>query len=128
MNVIISLSLVIIFILGIVYLQLFLSKSTLKWPGIILPGINFLFSVLVAVSVVPFTTTKSSTVVNEAGQVISETIIHAQNQNVLSTLLLIAFIFVAYNIPTVLLMAIYTVTRRKMKRNMELVTMSIQDL
>lgn len=72
------------FLIGIAALQVFLSKKPNKQLGLILPSVNFIFSVI-AVMGMTF-----------RGKV-----------PIIQTVTQVAFIFLACNVPTVLLLAIY---------------------
>lgn len=91
---------------GIIFLQIFFSKTESKWPGLILPVISFLaallFPLLMAV-VPPEGITKNY---------ILETVIT----------------FLLLNIPTVILLGIYFVCREKLRHKKQLDKMNIQDL
>lgn len=94
-----------IFLLGIIILQIFLSKRENKWIGLILPIINFFLSTMAVLVSVAFT-----------GQPIS--------QNILQ--LIVAFLI--SNISTSILIAIYFACREKYKKKKEIDKMNIQDL
>lgn len=118
-----------ILLIGIVFLQIFLSKKRNKWLGLILPIICLMFSILVVVQIPAYTITSVSyQTTDESGNVIE------QGENQVSTAVLpdiamqIISIFVLYNIPTVILMGIYIGCREKQKKNQELEKMNIQDL
>lgn len=88
---------------GAAVLQVFLSKSASKWPGLILPAVALLVSVFPVLNIV------------SSGNVW---------QDVLSCVLL----FLLSNIPTVIFLAIYAVCRKKGKRKSQIDKMNIQDL
>jgi predicted permease len=88
---------------GTVLLQIFLSKRESKWPGLVLPVITFLYSVLMMLNV---TATETARAVIAA--------------------LLSAFIM--GNIPTLILLAIYFVCREKRHTRSEVDKMRISDL
>ncbi len=91
-------------IIGIVYLQIYLSKLANKWLGLILPGITFITS---------------------SSVVIARVLYGGDLESVLLTSLIV---FLMYNIPTLILIAIYIVQRKKIKKNAGLEKMNIQDL
>ena len=94
-----------VFVALVVLLQIFLSKRESIWPGLILPILSFLFSVLFVLNMVlpPEGVT---------GGFVWESI----------------FAFLLENIPTVILLAIYFACRGKMRRKKQLDKMNIQDL
>lgn len=106
LNTLITLALLV----GIVLLQIFLSRWESRWPGLILPVLSFLFSLCVTYGAALFA--YMSTQDTGLGDVI------------ISTLLL----FLSYNIPTLVLLAIYFVCRGKYNRKKQLNKMNIQDL
>jgi len=92
-----------VFIIGGTLLQIFLSKRESKWPGLVLPTITFLWSLLMVLNVTAMETMK------------------AVIASVLSTL-------IAGNIPTLILLAIYFACRGKQKKKNEVEKMQINDL
>ena len=88
---------------GTILLQMFLSKRESKWPGLVLPAIAFLYSVLMVLNV---------TAMETARAVIA---------SVLS-------VFIMGNIPTLILLAIYAACRSGRKKKAEINKMNISDL
>lgn len=95
----------VLFIVGSIFLQLFLSKQPSKWPGLVLPSISFLFSLTIILSYAAF---------------ISLTALEILFQMIMLILL--------YNIPTMVFMAIYCSCRKKIKAKSQLEKMNVQDL
>ena len=93
----------IVFGVGGILLQIFLSKRESKWPGLVLPVITFLCSVLMVLNV---------TVMESVRAAIAAAI---------SAL-------IAGNIPTLILLAIYFSCRGKARRKSEVEKMHISDL
>ena len=91
-----------VFEVGGILLQIFLSKRERKWPGLVLPLLSLLYSLLMACSAVAY----------------SEKIIWGP---ILTSLIL-------GNIPTVILLAIYAACREKSRKRGELDKMQIKDL
>lgn len=102
LNTTIVLLIVLIAAVGVI-LQLFLSKKSNKWLGLILPIITFVFSLLYVLNIM------------DTGSLWQNMIL------IVSTLLL-------SNIPTIILLAIYFACREKLKRKAQLEKMNIQDL
>ena len=98
----ISLVFLLVLLVGIVLLQIFLSKREGRWPGLILPLLTFLYSLLMVCSAVAYN-----------GEIPWGAI--------LASLIL-------GNIPTVILLAIYAVCREKFRKQSELDKMNIKDL
>lgn len=93
----------IIFLAGIIILQIFLSKRENKWLGLILPAISVIFSIIGALGLAFYDSTE---------QIIIGCIV----------------VFLLWNIPTAILAAIYFACREKIKKNKEIDKMNIQDL
>lgn len=91
-----------VFVVGGILLQIFLSKRESKWPGLILPLLSFLYSLLMACSAVAYN-----------GEI--------PWGPILASLIL-------GNIPTVILLAIYAACREKRRKRGELDKMQIKDL
>ena len=91
-----------VFVVGGILLQIFLSKRERKWPGLVLPLLSLLYSLLMACSAAAY----------------SEKIIWGP---ILTSLIL-------GNIPTVILLAIYAACREKRRKRGELDKMQIKDL
>ncbi len=94
-----------LFIVGIIVLQVFLSKKERIWPGLVMPALLFCFSLLYPLNmVVP----ADGATVGFAGQMI--------------------LVWLIGNIPTAVLLAIYFACRGKLRRNSSLEKMNIKDL
>ena len=98
----ISLVFLLVLLVGIVLLQIFLSKREGRWPGLILPLLTFLYSLLMACSAVAYN-----------GEIPWGAILASM---------------ILGNIPTVILLAIYAVCREKFRKQSELDKMNIKDL
>ena len=92
-------------IVGIILLQVFLSKRESKWPGLVLPIITFLFGLLYPLNMA---------VPSEGATA--------------GFLFQMIFVWVLGNIPTIVFLAIYFGCRGKQRRNKQLDKMNIQDL
>lgn len=101
----ISLIVILAVCVGGILLQIFLSKRESWWPGLILPLLTFLYSLLAVFSVV-----------------ITDTM---GGWEIFTTT---ATAFITANIPTIVLLAIYFACREKKKRRRELEKMKLQDL
>ena len=88
------------FLVGGILLQIFLSRRESRWPGLVLPAITLLYSLVMACNVM-------------AGA--------DAWRALLATLAL-------GNIPTVVLLAIYAACREKRRKNSEMDKMDIHDL
>ncbi len=101
-TIIVALCSILPFLIGLVVLQVFLSKRESKWPGLILPLLSFLYSLVMALSAV------------------------AYNGGIPWGPILASLIL--GNIPTVILLAIYFACREKFRKRSELDKMHINDL
>ena len=101
-TIIVALCSILPFLIGLVVLQVFLSKRESKWPGLILPLLSFLYSLVMALSAV------------------------AYNGGIPWGPILASLIL--GNIPTVILLAIYFACREKFRKRSELDKMHISDL
>ncbi|MCI6256448.1 MAG: hypothetical protein MR648_07620 [Clostridiales bacterium] len=93
---------ILVFVVGGVLLQMFLSRREARWPGLILPLLTFLYSLVMVCSVTAY----------EGG---------IPWGAILASLIL-------GNIPTVILLAIYAACREKHRRRSEMDRMNIADL
>ena len=91
-----------VFVVGGILLQIFLSKRESRWPGLVLPLLSFLYSLLMACSAV------------------------AYNGGIPWGPILASLIL--GNIPTVILLAIYAACREKRRKRGELDKMQISNL
>lgn len=132
MKTIILMLVVLIILIGVVLLQILLSKAQNKWLGLILPLITLCFSIIAVLGIAAFTSLTTETLtITENGEVIEEIIKNTPKQpiaNVSTTVFTVISVFIIYNIPTVILLAIYAACRGKKKKNLELERMNIQDL
>lgn len=99
----VSLLVLLVVVVGGILLQIFLYKRESKWPGLVLPAISFLWSLLYLFNLM------------DTGSVV---------QNILTALLTVLL----SNIPTLVLLAIYWAVREKRRKRSELDKMSIDDL
>ena len=91
-----------VLLVGVPILQIFLSRREGKWPGLVLPVLSFLYSLVMAFSAV------------------------AYNGGIPWGAILASLVL--GNIPTVILLAIYAACREKRKRTSGVDKMNIQDL
>lgn len=101
----INLLIIILFMAGVVFLEIFLARRTSKWPGLLLPIISFLYSLVGVFGLVGY-----------IGGNASDLVVHA------------LLVFLQMNIPTAILLVIYFYYREKLHKNKELKKMQIQDL
>lgn len=101
--VIVFLLFLLVLLIGGVFLQIFLSKRESRWPGLVLPLLFFLQSLLLPLNL------------RDTGSV---------SQNVLTVLVTL----LAGNIPTLVLLAIYWAVREKRRVRDQLDKMKIDEL
>ena len=127
---------VIVFIallVGMIFLQIFLSKKQNKWFGLILPLICLMFSLMAVLGSTAFFMTGELSLQQLApdGTVIEETV-EVQNiggsSDIGATIVQMVVVFALHNIPTAILLVIYFACREKLNRNTEVQKMNIQDL
>ena len=87
---------------AVILLQIFLSKRESRWPGLLLPLVTFLYSLVMALSAV------------------------AYNGGIPWGPILASLVL--GNIPTVILLAIYAACRERFRKRSELDKMNIKDL
>ena len=99
----IVLAVLLVLLVGGIFLQIFLSRRESRWPGLVLPGLCVMFSLIAVLSVAAMGSLEDS----------------------IATILLV---LVLYNLPTLVLMAIYVVCREKFRKRSEVDKMNIADL
>ena len=88
---------------GMVLLQIFLSKRESKWPGLVLPAITLIYSIVMVLNMAYFV-------------------------SIARPLLAALGVFLSCNIPTLLLLGIYSACRSGRQKKSEMEKMSINDL
>jgi len=94
-----------LFLVGIILLQIFLSKRQNRWTGLMLPAISFIFSIIGVLGLAFY-----------------------GNESTVQIILQLVRVFLVCNIPTIILMAIYFACREKFRKSKELDKMNIKDL
>lgn len=94
---------VLVFLVGGVCLQIFLSRRESRWPGLVLPLLTFLYALLQVLNVM-------------------------DTGSVSKNLLIIAVTLLVGNIPTLILLAIYWAAREKRRAKRQIDKMKIDDL
>lgn len=101
----IKLMLIVIILIGVIFLQIFLSKTESKWPGLILPIIPFVISFFFIFGMV------------------------APEEGITGSFIFgLVLGWILNNIPTCILLGIYIACRGNKSRNKQLDKMAIQDL
>lgn len=120
-----------LFLAGGIWLQVFLSKTKNKWLGLIIPLICFIFSIITILSLSMYTNTGITSVTKTVdGVVVTDKIITSQSEkpSMISMLATAMPVFLISNIPTIIFLAIYFACREKLKLRNELDKMNVQDL
>jgi len=117
---------------GVVFLQIYLSKQDSKWPGLILPVITFLISLMVVLGFAVFEQTRMTSVTQyfdgEEWIVVEETVSETGREVIPGAVGSVVFMFFYMNVPTAILLSIYKLTKSKYNRQKALEKMSVQDL
>lgn len=127
-------------------LQLFLSRKKSKWPGLILPTLFILFSIVwtftnyinyfpnkdVPIEQSTINYDENGNIVEKIEKIDENNYIQETRTSYSSGLIIsgsgIIFIFTAMNIPTIIFLFIYGISREKMRSKLEIQKMAIQDL
>lgn len=102
-TVIAALVLLLVFAVGGICLQIFLSRRESRWPGLVLPLLTFLYALLLVLNL------------RDTGSV---------SQNVLTVIVTL----LVGNIPTLVLLAVYWAAREKQRVRRQMDKMKIDDL
>ena len=119
-----------IFIGGLIWLEIRMSKSQNKWYGLILPFVCFLFSLINVFSLASYSIkTETIETLDENGNVIS-TVTETKETSIplreVATTAIPVFIF--SNIPTLVLGGVYMSCREQIKKDSEIEKINIKDL
>ena len=115
---------------GVIFLQIYLSKKENKWYGFILPLVVFAISLMAIMGMVAFVEVGQSTMSQYVdGELVTTIISEGENREAIpGTVGRIIYIFILLNIPTAILLAIYKSVRNKQNRHRDVEKMSVQDL
>ena len=103
MSIMTNILLVLVFGVGTILLQIFLSRRQSRWPGLILPALTLLYSLVMVLTV-------------------------ANTGDLASALLAMGVTFLLGNLPTLILLVIYAACREQYRRKKQMERMNIQDL
>lgn len=101
--IVVSLVILLVFVVGGVLLQIWLSRRESRWPGLVLPLLTFLCSLLGPLNV-------------------------ADTGSVSQNILLVLVTLLAGNIPTLVLLAVYWAAREKFRVGKQMEKMGKQDI
>ena len=112
--------------IGLIVLQVFLSKIENKWAGLILPFSSLGVSLLVLFGIIMLTPATMTETLFVNGELIERT-----TAQIIPTTTIVGtavFMFIIFNIPTAIYLAIYAICRDKHSKRRNLEKMRIQDL
>ena len=118
---------------GIIALEVWLSRRKSRWPGLIMPAITFVVSLFLALGVTLFSVGGAATEVQvvdeETGEVVyQEQTVEAEPDWTLGDTAQLGLVLLVGNIPTFVLLGAYYIGREKLRREKLLEKMNIQDL
>ena len=124
-NLIIVFLLILVFFVGVILLQIYLSKKENKWSGLILPIVVLFFSIILILGLGAYTFVRTPENMMANGEIIEMAV---SGGNVSSAILMVITTFLLLNIPTVILLAIYAANKDTRNRRRALDKMSALDL
>ncbi len=118
---------------GIIALEVWLSRRKSRWPGLIMPAITFVVSLFLALGVMLFSVggaaTEAQVVDEETGEVVyQEQTVETEQDWTLGDAAQLGLVLLVGNIPTFVLLGAYYIGREKIRREKLLEKMNIQDL
>lgn len=118
---------------GIIALEVWLSRRKSRWPGLIMPAITFVVSLFLALGVTLFSVGGAATEVQvvdeETGEVVyQEQTVETEQDWTLGDTAQLGLVLLVGNIPTFVLLGAYYIGREKLRREKMLEKMNIQDL
>lgn len=118
---------------GIIALEVWLSRRKSRWPGLIMPATTFVVSLFLALGVTLFSVGGAATEVQvvdeETGEVVyQEQTVEAEPDWTLGDAAQLGLVLLVGNIPTFVLLGAYYIGREKLRREKLLEKMNIQDL
>lgn len=118
---------------GIIALEVWLSRRKSRWPGLIMPAITFMVSLFLALGVALFSVGGAATEVQvvdeETGEVVyQEQTVETEQDWTLGDTAQLGLVLLVGNIPTFVLLGAYYIGREKFRREKLLEKMNIQDL
>ena len=118
---------------GIIALEVWLSRRKSRWPGLIMPAITVRVSLFLALGVALFSVGGAATEVQvvdeETGEVVyQEQTVETEQDWTLGDAAQLGLVLLVGNIPTFVLLGAYYIGREKLRREKLLEKMNIQDL
>lgn len=118
---------------GIIALEVWLSRRKSRWPGLVMPAVTFVVSLFLALGVALFSVGGAATEVQvvdeETGEVVyQEQTVETEQDWTLGDTAQLGLVLLVGNIPTFVLLGAYYIGREKLRREKLLEKMNIQDL
>ena len=118
---------------GIIALEVWLSRRRSRWPGLILPAVTLVLSLLMVLSFAAFSrgvaTAELQVINQETGEIVyQEQTVEAEPDWTLGDAAQLGVVLLVGNIPTFVLLGTYYIGREKLRREKMLEKMNIQDL
>lgn len=118
---------------GIIALEVWLSRRKSRWPGLILPAVTLVLSLLMVLGFAAFSrvgaTAEMQVIDQETGEIVyQEQTVEAEPDWTLGDAAQLGVVLLVGNIPTFVLLGTYYIGREKLHREKMLEKMNIQDL
>lgn len=118
---------------GIIALEVWLSRRRSRWPGLILPAVTLVLSLLMVLGFAAFSrggaTAEMQVVDEETGEIVyQEQTVETEPDWTLGDAAQLGVVLLVGNIPTFVLLGTYYIGREKLRREKMLEKMNIQDL
>ena len=118
---------------GIIALEVWLSRRKSRWPGLILPAVTLVLSLLMVLGFVAFSrggaTAEMQVIDQETGEIVyQEQTVETEPDWTLGDAAQLGVVLLVGNIPTFVLLGAYYIGREKLRREKMLEKMNIQDL
>ncbi len=118
---------------GIIALEVWLSRRKSRWPGLIMPTVMLVLSLLMVLGFAAFSQSGATSTVQvvdeETGEIVyQEQTVEAEPDWTLGDAAQLGLVLLVGNIPTFVLLGTYYIGREKLRREKLLQKMNIQDL
>ena len=118
---------------GIIALEVWLSRRKSRWPGLILPAVTLVLSLLMLLGFAAFSrggaTAEMQVIDQETGEIVyQEQTVETEPDWTLGDAAQLGVVLLVGNIPTFVLLGTYYIGREKLRREKMLEKMNIQDL
>ena len=118
---------------GIIALEVWLSRRRSRWPGLILPAVTLVLSLLMVLGFAAFSrggaTAEMQVIDQETGEIVyQEQTVETEPDWTLGDAAQLGVVLLVGNIPTFVLLGTYYIGREKLRREKMLEKMNIQDL